>query len=94
MANQFLASIYRINANDLKTVLGTVAVPVSVPAVQGILQSFPSQGVRIYPVQGTVTANGITMASIISLLPSGLVQPEKQFYSPSSVSTLVTAANA
>jgi hypothetical protein len=90
MANQFLASIYRINANDLKTILGTT----SVPAAEGILQSFPSQGVRIYPVQGTVTANGVTMASIIALLPSGLVQPEKQFYSPSSVSTLVTAANA
>lgn len=87
MANQFSASIYRINANDLKVLAG-------VPAVLGVVQSFPSQGVRIYPVQGTVTANGVTMASIIALLPSGLVQPEKLFYSDASVSTLVTAANA
>ena len=84
------ASIYRINEADLKTILGTT----SVPAVQGIGHSFPTQGIRIYPVQGTVTANGVTMASIIALLPQGLNQPEKRFYSPSTVATLVTAANA
>lgn len=87
MAQQFLASIYRINDNDLNS-------GPAIPAVQGVTQSFPSQGVRIYPVSGTVTANNVTMAAIVALLPQGLNQPEKKFYSPQSVSTLVTAANA
>lgn len=87
MALQVTASIYRINAYDLNTAQG-------VPASQGILHTFPTQGIRMYPVHGTVTANGVTMATIISLLPNGLNQPEKNFYSPTALATLATAANA
>ena len=94
MASQMAASIYRIGSTDLKSILGTATAPISVPANMGVSHSFPTQGIRFYPVQGTVTANGVVMASIIALLPQGLNQPEKLFYSPSSVATLVTAANA
>lgn len=88
MALQFSASIYRINENDLKS------AP-SIAATQGVPHSFPSQGIRSYPITtGTVTANGVTMNSIIALLPTGLNQPEKKFYTPLTVAQIVTAANA
>lgn len=89
MAQQLAASIYRIGVNDLKSNIGA-------SATMGVQHSFPTQGIRIYQVPGStaVVANGVTMNSIIALLPTGLNQPEKQFYSPSSVATLVTAANA
>lgn len=87
MALQFSASIYRINSADLNS--GT-----RIPATMGIPHSFPSQGVRSYPVTGTVTANGAAMNSIIALLPQGLNQPEKLFYTPLTVAQIVTAANA
>lgn len=88
MALQFAASIYRIGANDLKSA-------VNIPATQGVPHSFPSQGVRSYPItNGTVTANNVTMNSIIALLPQGLNQPEKLFYTPLTVAQIVTAANA
>lgn len=87
MAQQLAASIYRIDQNDLNTGRG-------IPATQGISNSFPTQGIRMYPVSGTVTANGVTMASIIALLPAGLNQPETLYYTPTAIGTLVTAANA
>lgn len=87
MAQQFSSSIYRYKTADLMIAQG-------VPAVQGVLHSFPSQGVRTRPVHGSVKANGITMNSIISLLPQGLNQAETDFYTPDTVATLVTAANA
>lgn len=87
MAQQFSASIYRINQYDLNTAQG-------IPATQGILHSFAPDTVRMRAVKGTVSANGVTMLSIVSLLPPGLNQPEKDFYTPTALATLVTAANA
>lgn len=87
MAQQFTASIYRINQYDLNTAQG-------IPATQGILHSFSPDTVRIRDVKGTVAANGVTMLSIISLLPDGLTVKEKDFYTPTAQATLVTAANA
>lgn len=87
MASHILSSIYRIGDNDLKS------AP-SIPATQGVPHSFPTVGVRFYPITtGTVTANGVTMNSIIALLPTGLNQPEKKFYTPTTVTDLNTAAN-
>lgn len=86
MALQFQASIYRINEYDLKSAQG-------IPATQGILHAFPSELVRFYTAPSGTTANGVTMASIIALIPQGLNQPEKKFYTPTAVDTLVTAAN-
>lgn len=88
MALQFSASIYRINSNDLNSAPST-------PASMGVPHSFPSQGIRSYPITtSTVIANGVTMNSIIALLPQGLNQPEKNFYTPLTVAQIVTAANA
>lgn len=87
MAQQFSASIYRINQYDLNTARG-------IPATQGILHTFSPDTIRMRAVKGTIAANGITMLSIISLLPSGLTIPEKEFYTPTSITDLTTAANA
>ncbi len=87
MAQQLTASIYRINEYDLKVAAG-------IPAVQGVLNTFPTQGIRMFPVTGTVTANNVAMSTVIALLPPGLNQPEKLFYSPTALATLATAANA
>jgi hypothetical protein len=86
MASQILASIYRIGDTDLKSSIGT-------PATMGVDHGFPTNLVRFYPITG-VTANGITMQSVIALLPNGLNQPVKKFYTAAAVSALVTASNA
>lgn len=86
MALQFQASIYRINEYDLKSAQG-------ISATQGILHAFPSEMVRFYTAPAGTVANTVTMASIIALIPQGLNQPEKKFYTPTTVADLVTAAN-
>lgn len=86
MANHFLASIYRINAQDLNKTTG-------IPATQGIPMSFPTVGTVFYPpTLGSVTANGVTCVSVIEVLPTGLNQPSKKYYTDSTVSTLNTNA--
>lgn len=87
MAIQLSASIYRIGSNDLKNSSGT-------PATMGVTQSFPTQGIRIYPVPQATTANNVAMATVIALLPTGLNQTEKLFYTPTATATVITAANA
>jgi hypothetical protein len=86
MAQHFLSSIYRRNAYDLSNAAGT-------PATQGVPVSFPVQGTVFTPVSG-VTACGVTMKSVIEVLPTGLNQPTQKFYTADTVSTLNTASNA
>jgi hypothetical protein len=86
MAQRFLSSIYRRNAYDLSNAAGT-------PATQGVPVSFSVQGALITPVSGVV-ACGVTMNSVIEVLPTGLNQPTQKFYTADTVTTLNTAANA
>jgi hypothetical protein len=87
MALQFVASIYRINQYDLNS------AP-NIPATMGVPNSFPSQGVRSYPITtAAVTANGVVMNSIIALLPTGLNEPEEKFYTDRTVAQIATLAN-
>jgi hypothetical protein len=85
MANHFLASIYRYNAYDVLT-------PAGQPAYNGVPMSFPNQGVIFYPPQPAVTANGVAMNAVIEVLPTGLNQPSKKFYTDATVATLNTAS--
>ena len=87
MAQHFLASIYQSGAYALKSPLG-------VPATQGVQFSIPVQGTVISPVNGSVTANGATINSVIEVLPTGLNQPKQKFFSSETVSALSTKANA
>lgn len=86
MAQHFLSSIYRRNAYDLSNAAGN-------PATQGVPVSFSTQGTVFTPVSG-VTACGVTMKSVIEVLPTGLNQPTQKFYTADTVATLNTAANA
>jgi hypothetical protein len=83
--NHFAIGIYRINQYDLKN-------PDGAPASQGILRSFPSALTQMYPAPAGTTAAGVTMQSIIELLPTGLNQPAVKYYSAADVATLNTAA--
>ena len=87
LTGRIIASIYRIDAYDTKSVLGT-------PASQGVPHSLPSAQCVLYPVPYPgVTANGVTMNSIIKLLPAGLNQPAKLYYTADSLATLQTNGN-
>lgn len=87
MANLFLASIYGLNANAQGT-------------SQGRLMAFPSQGVIVRPVIVDSTNNGVysgvTMNSIIQVLPTGgqSVMAQPQWYSPKTVTEISVLANA
>jgi len=86
MANQnaFLVSIYGVNANAAGT-------------AQGRLMSFPSTGVIVRPVitdsSFNGTFNGVTMNSIIQLLPSGTVVNQPQYYTVKTVTEVNTLQN-
>lgn len=83
--NHFDIGIYRINQHDLKNADGA-------PASAGRLHSFPSGLTFIEPAPAGTVAAGVTMLSIINLLPTGLNQPSKKYYSAADVATLSTAA--
>ena len=87
MALQLTASIYRIGQNDLKNSSGGAQTA-------GQTFGFPTQGIRIEAITGTVAANGVTMATVIKLLPTGLNQLTKDYYTPTATATVITAANA
>lgn len=87
MAQQLSASIYRIGPNDLNSAIRT-------PALMGVTMSFPTEDIRIEAAKLGTTAHGITMNTVIKLLPKGLNQPEKEFYTPTATATVITAANA
>lgn len=81
MAQQLIASIYGINGNAIGTSAGQP-------------QGFPTQGIRIYPVPSAKTFNGVTMVSVIEVLPTGLNQQGNKHYTAAATATLITAANA
>jgi hypothetical protein len=88
--NHFLASYYRFGHNDLNSSVGA-------PALMGVQKSFPSAGVVISEITtpGGVVANGVTMHSIVEVLPTGLTipgVPSQKWFSDATVATLNTAA--
>lgn len=88
LTGRIIASIYRINQYDLKNSSGA-------PASAGKSESLPSAMCLFYPVPGTttVTAAGVTMNSIIELLPTGLNQQSTKYYTDSTVAQLQTNGN-
>lgn len=85
MANQFTAYIYGIDAAGGNT---------DVTPAGGVLNSFPSQGVHIYPTTAVRGVAQVTCQSIIEIPGTGLNQRPTKYYTAAAVSTLVTAANA
>jgi hypothetical protein len=76
---------YRKNQYDLKNLAGG-------PATQGVPQNLPANLCSIRPVDQATTANGVTMNSIIELLPPGLYKNGQStlYYSADTVATLQT----
>lgn len=76
---------YRKNQYDLKNPDGT-------PALQGVPLNLPAALCLLKPAPASTTANGVTMQSIITLLPSGLYKNGQatDYYSADTVATLNT----
>lgn len=87
MAISLSASIYRVGPNDLKSGAGS-------PALQGVTMGFPTDLIQIEAAKLGTTAWGITMNTVIKLLPQGLNQPAKEYFTPTATATVITAANA
>lgn len=84
MAQHFATSIYGVGSGvNVNRAIGTA---------QGIRYSFPSEGTIFYP--DSTAFNGVTVGSIIEVLPTGLQAKSKSYYSVDSVAALTTAANA
>jgi hypothetical protein len=76
---------YRKNQYDLKNTSGT-------PATQGVGLNLPAALCILSPAPPGTTANGVTMQSIIELLPPGLYHngQSDKYYSADTVATLNT----
>ena len=78
---------YRRNQYDLLNANGT-------PATSGIEYGFPVEGFAAYPCPSGTVANGVTMNSIVEVVPTGLNQVPVLFYTTSTVAQINSAANA
>jgi hypothetical protein len=87
MANIVSVTAYQRNQYALKNANGT-------PATSGIVFGFPVDTFLAYPCPSGTTANGVTMNSIVEVLPTGLNQTSVYYYTTSTVAQLNSAANA
>jgi hypothetical protein len=85
LTGRVITSAYRKNQYDLKDAFGN-------PAIQGISINLPGALCNIQPAKANTVANGVTMQSIIELLPTGLYKNGQStvYYSADSVATLQT----
>ncbi len=83
--NLFLASVYKVvlssgsgDYNPYQTI------------------AFPATGgaIMVTPAPSGTTSNGVTLNSIITVLPTGLVVPPGKYYSDRTVAQIQTLANA
>jgi len=78
LTGRIITSIYRRDQYDIPN------------ALMGRSNSFPSAQCVIFATAPGETANGVTMNSVIQLLPSGLNQQSVRYYSADTVATLNT----
>lgn len=79
---RIIASIYRYGNYDF-------------PGATGRLNNFPSALTHMYPAPAGTIVNGVTMQTIIELLPSGLQtpnDPNDKFYAAADVAAIQTAS--
>ena len=85
--NMFVAPIYGIN-NNSATANGSANAQ---------YLGFPSQSILVRPVLTNSTFNGVfngvTVKSVIQLLPSGTVVSQPQYFTDKTVAEIVTLAN-
>jgi hypothetical protein len=65
------------------------------PGVTGRSNTFPGALTHLYPVTDGLTVNGVTMNTVIQLLPSGLQTPQDEkllYYSAATVAAIESAS--
>lgn len=85
MAQNILAYIYGIDGPGGST---------EIQAAGGAPNGFAVQTVHFYPTTQVRGQAQVTCNAVIELLPSGLNQQSKKYYTASTVAQLNTAANA
>jgi len=85
MAQVFTASIYGIEGPGGQT---------QIASTMGVTNGFSSANVHIYPVSSRQGVANVLCNSVIVVPSQGLNQVSTKYYTPASVATLVTAANA
>lgn len=55
---------------------------------------FPTQGIIVRPAPAGQVMMGVTMATVIQLLPAGTKVGQDQYSSPTALATIITACNA
>jgi len=78
LTGRIVASVYRIGSYDIPN------------ALPGRSNSLPSAGCTIFATAPGVTSNGVTMNSVIRLLPTGLNVNPTDYYTDSTVTQLNT----
>jgi hypothetical protein len=68
--------------------------PNGTPATSGIAYGFPVDTFAAYPCPSGTVANGVTMNSIVEVVPTGLNQVPVLFYTDATVATINSACNA
>ena len=81
MAQILSQSIYGYNGTSMGT-------------AQGTTMGFPVQRIVIRPAPAGTVMNGVTMNTIIELLPSATKVGSTQYLSPTATASVITAANA
>lgn len=79
---RIIASIYRQGNNNF-------------PGKTGRLNNFPGQFTHLYPAPAGTTVNGVTMLTIVQMLPSGLQTPQDDnltYYAAADVATIQSAS--
>lgn len=79
MAQLVTVRVYKKNADNLG-------------GIYGVDVAFPTAGIIVEP--SSETASNATIASVIKALPDSAYRQADKYYSPTSVATIVTAANA
>lgn len=77
-----IASIYRIGNYEF-------------PGATGRLNNLPGAMTQFYPAPAGITVNGVTMQTVIELLPSGLQNPQVpdlKMYAAADVATIQSAS--
>jgi hypothetical protein len=87
MAQQVALTVYKRNQYDLNNLNGT-------PATSGLSYSFAVNSFIARPVETATTVYGVTMNSIVEVIPTGLNQPKVTFLTASTVAQINAAANA
>lgn len=62
------------------------------PGVTGRSNTFPGALTQLYPAPASTTINGVTILSVVEVLPTGLNQGSTKYYAAAAVATIEAAS--